>query len=100
MSTPDQGSRLTMAEAEIRELRKGQELIFGKLEQIAGVLSDMRASSGPHWRDMLSVIRDGAVLFSLVVGGILYLANATSSRGNADLEMRLTKLEVIIGIAT
>lgn len=99
-ATGDHGTRLTRAEAEIRELRKGQELIFGKLDQIAGVLSDMRAGAGLHWRDTLSVIRDGAVLFSLIVGGILYLASATASRAHTDLENRLTRLEVIVGLAT
>lgn len=100
MSAAEHSTRLTRAEAEIRALKEGQQIIFGKLDAIASALSDMRATSGPAMRDTLAFVRDGAVLFSLVVGGILYLASATHSRGMSDLETRLTRLETIVGLAT
>jgi hypothetical protein len=118
MTQPDHGARLTRAEAAIEALAKGQEIIFGKLDSqsakmdatsaaqaakmdaIVAGMHEMRSSAGASWRDMLSVIRDGAVLFSLVVAGILYLATATSSRSDGDLVARLSRLETIIGLAT
>jgi hypothetical protein len=107
MTQPDHGARLTRAEAAIEALAKGQEIIFGKLDSqsakmdaIVAGMHEMRSSAGASWRDMLSVIRDGAVLFSLIVAGILYLANATASHNDGDLTARLARLETIIGLAT
>ena len=99
MTVADQGARLTRAEAEIRELRKGQEIIFSKLDGITAALHELRGASGPSWRDMLSVIKDGAILFGLVVGGILYLAASTNNSGMSELQTRLTRLETILSMA-
>jgi predicted nucleic acid-binding protein len=93
MTDADHGSRLTRVEAEIGELRRAVDVVLKKLDA-------WHSAAGMSWQNMLSTIRDCAVLFSLVVAGILYLANATAGRTHTDLETRLTRLEVIIGLAT
>ena len=83
------------------------DVVFGKvdglgakLDALTAAMHEPRGSTGLALRDILSFVRDGAVLFSLVVGGILYLANATNGRSVSDLETRMTRLEAIIGMAT
>ena len=67
---------------------------------ITAALHELRGASGPSWRDMLSVIKDGAILFGLVVGGILYLAASTNNNNMAELQTRLTRLETMLSLAT
>jgi len=107
MTTADHGARLSRAEAEIAALREGQEVIFKKLDSqgskmdaVIAAVHELRGTTGPSWGSIMTAIRDAAVVFSLVVGGILYLANATIRAGSSDLETRLARLEVIIGLAT
>lgn len=106
MSAVEQNAWRAGMEAETRELRRAVDVLFGKmdaqgakLDAITAALHEIRGSAGPSWSAMLAVIKDGAFLFALVVGGILYLASATASKGTSDLEARLTRLETIISMA-
>jgi hypothetical protein len=100
MSAADHGARLSRAEAEIRELRKGQEVIFSKLDSqgakldtIAAAVHELRASSGPALRDILSIVTSCAVLFGIVAVGIIYLARCGNSEALHDLDVRLARIE-------
>jgi hypothetical protein len=90
----DHGSRLTRVEAAISVLQRGQEATSAKLDAIANALHDMRASRPTDWREMLTVVREGAMLFALLVGGILYLATGSKSDALHALDKRVQAVEL------
>jgi len=96
MSVPDHVTRLAQAETAIEELKRGQALIFSKLDAIAGSLSDLRANTGPALRDVLDIGTRIVIIVGAIVSGIVYVA-----RGGASAEMhahdkRIERLELLI----
>src|SRR5690606_1303696 len=105
------------AEAQIAELRKGQEVIFdkldsqsGKLDTLTAALTDMRATTGPPVTTMVDMGLKAAGLFAAIVAGILYLATVTAASGlhqqalagmskRHALELRLLRIETALSMA-
>jgi hypothetical protein len=90
------------------ELKRGVNVLFGKMDDLAdatnrkldglaSALHEMRASRPTDWREMLTVVREGAMLFALVVAGILYLAAGSGAGGvkSGDLHAIDKRLQAV-----
>ena len=106
MKDADHGSRLSRIEAENVEFRKALDIVFGKIETafgkldaIASAVHELRGSAGPSLRDVMTIITQGAVLFGIVAGGILYLARGGNTEAIHELDKHIVRLETIISMA-
>jgi hypothetical protein len=106
MAENDHGARLSRAEAEIVELRKGQEIIFSKLDSqsskmdaLVTAMHELRAASGPAFKDILDIGTRVIVIFTAIVGGIIYLARGGNTAEMHALDARLTRIETLIALA-
>lgn len=91
----DQGAlaRLTFAESEIKELRRGQDVIFGKLDNVTNLLTEMRAQRGPGFKDTLDIASRILTIGTLLVGAIVYFASNGLSKDAHNTDLRLAKTE-------
>lgn len=96
----DHGARLTFAESEIKELRRGQDVIFGKLDQqggkldqVATMLTEMRAQRGPGIKDTLDIASRILTIGTLLVGAIVYFASNGLSKDAHNTDLRVAKME-------
>jgi hypothetical protein len=106
MKDADHGSRLSRIEAENVEFRNALNVVFGKidtvfgkLDAIASAVHELRGSAGPSLRDVMTTITQGAVLFGIVAGGILYLARGGNTGAMHELDKRIVRLETVMAIA-
>lgn len=83
--------------ARVAQLEKGQEAIFGKLDDqgnkigtVLTMITEMRASKGPSLRDGLTIAMQVGTFASLLIYGIIYLAKNTYGPENFSLERRAT----------
>jgi hypothetical protein len=97
----DQGAWRARIDAEIRELKRGVDVLFGKMDAQSGkldaittALHELRGAAGPSIKDILVIIATCTALFSAVSGGIIYLARGGNSEALHALDKRLLALEV------
>jgi hypothetical protein len=97
----DQGAWRARIDTEIGELKRGVDVLFGKmdaqsgkLDAITSALHELRARSGPSLRDILSTVATGAVLFGAVVSGIVYVARGGNTEAMHSLDKRLLAVEM------
>jgi hypothetical protein len=62
-------------------------------------MHELRGSAGPSLRDVMTTITQGAILFGIVAGGILYLARGGNTEAIHELDKRIVRLETIMAIA-
>jgi hypothetical protein len=107
----DQGAWRARIDAEMGELKRGVNVLFGKMDDfadatnrkldgLASSMHELRAKSGPSLRDILSTVATGAVLFGAVVSGIVYVARGGNSEKLHELELRIQRVETVLSIAT
>jgi hypothetical protein len=106
MKDTDHSSRLSRIEAENVEFRNALNVVFGKidtvfgkLDAIASAVHELRGSAGPSLRDVMTTITQGAILFGIITGGILYLARGGNTEAIHELDKRIVWLETVMAIA-
>jgi hypothetical protein len=97
----DQGAWRARIDTEIRELKRGVDILFGKMDAQSGkldaittALHELRGAAGPSMKDMVIIVTACAGLFASVAGGIIYLARGGNSEALHALDKRLLALEV------
>ena len=103
MST-DHASRLAQHDAEIKELRKGlaglgDDMRMG-FDKLTAAVHELRAQSGPSLKDVLDLGTRVVVIFGAVVGGIIYVSSGGSKDELHKLDMRISRLELVISMAS
>jgi hypothetical protein len=97
----DQGAWRARIDTEIRELKRGVDVLFGKvdsqstkIDSVITALHEMRGAAGPSMKDMVIVVTACAGLFASVAGGIIYLARGGNSEAMHALDKRLQAVEL------
>jgi hypothetical protein len=106
MSTADHATTLAEHSAAIEalrvgqdELRKGVQAVAGKLDAIASAVHEIRGAAGPSMRDMMDVGSRAIMIFGALVAGIVYLSRGGNTEDLHALDVRMTRVEMIIGLA-
>ncbi len=103
MATHDHDSWLSRHDAEIADLRKGLADLSTNMTQgfkeVTAAIHEMRASSGPPFRDMLDIGTRVVMIFAAVAGGIIYLARGGNTAEMHALDRRLTQIETVLSLA-
>jgi hypothetical protein len=99
----DHGARLSRAEAEIAELREGLRDLSANVtagfKEVTAAIHEMRAQSGPAFRDILDIGTRVVMIFGAVTAGIIYLARGGTNPEIHALDRRLTQLETVLSLA-
>jgi hypothetical protein len=97
----DQGSWRARIDTEIGELKRGVDVLFGKmdaqstkLDSVITALHELRGAAGPSMKDMVIIVTACAGLFASVAGGIIYLARGGNSEALHRLELRIQAVEL------
>ena len=103
MAEHDHGARLGRAEAEIAELRKGLEGLAANVtagfKEVTAAIQELRAQSGPPFREILDIGTRVIVIFGALVGGIIYLARGGTNPEIHAHDVRLTRIEMLLSLA-
>lgn len=92
----DHGRRLDRHEADIEALRKGQEVIGGKLDTVLSALTEMRAQRGPGWTAILQSMQALLTIMTIAVGGIVYFASNGLSKDKHEADVKQVKADIAI----
>jgi hypothetical protein len=96
--TESHAPRLARVETEVAELRKGLDVVFTKLDTIVSAVHELRGTAGPSLQAVMTMVFQGTVMFSLLAGGIIYLARGGNNDAIHQLDIRQTRVETIIGL--
>jgi hypothetical protein len=103
MGTRTRGAWRARIDTEIRELKQGVDILFGKMDAQSGrldaittALHELRGAAGPSMKDMVIIVTACAGLFASVAGGIIYLARGGNSEALSALNTRLVRIETVM----
>lgn len=79
--------------ADVADVKKGQDIIFGELKSISGALAGVQATRPQSPEKLISIAKDLGYLFALVCAGIIYVSSATAKGDGSGLERRVAVME-------
>lgn len=85
---------------DIRDLRKGQDIIVSEMKSIssavsgvASSLTEMKAQKGPPWHQIISTGTQVVIVIGAIVSGVVYIASNGQSPQQHAIDTRVSRLE-------
>lgn len=85
---------------DIRDLRKGQDVIVSEMKSIssavsgvASSLTEMKAQKGPPWHQIISTGTQVVIVIGAIVSGVVYIASNGQSPQQHGFDNRLSRVE-------
>lgn len=85
---------------DIRDLRKGQDIIVSEMKSIssavsgvASSLTEMKAQKGPPWHQIISTGTQVVIVVGAVISGVVYIATNGQSPKQHEVDTRISRVE-------